>query len=110
MTNRPMNMLSRRHFLKTSLLSTAGLSLPAWSWAQVPGANGDIRVAVIGFGGRGGSHISAFSEMEGVRLVALCDCDTKILERGAKRLQDKGITVETFTDVRKLLQSKDIDA
>jgi RNA polymerase sigma-54 factor len=68
-----MNTLTRRSFLKTSALVTAGTALSARSWAQVAGANGDIRVAVVGFGGRGGSHISAFSNMPGVRLVALCE-------------------------------------
>src|SRR5213592_4474167 len=95
--------LTRRSFLKTSVLTTAGLSLPARFWAAVPGANDDVRVAVIGFGSRGGAHIEAFSKMPGARLVALCDCDSKILERGAKRLQDQGINVATYTDVRKLL-------
>ena len=104
-----MKPFTRRSFLKTSLLTTASLGLPAKVWAQVHGANDDIRVAVVGFGGRGGSHISAFSNMEGVRLAALCDCDSKILDAAAKRANDKGRSVETYTDVRKLLENKDID-
>ncbi|MCX6902697.1 MAG: gfo/Idh/MocA family oxidoreductase [Verrucomicrobia bacterium] len=60
-----MNTLTRRSFLKSSLITTAALSVPARFWAAVPGANEDIRVAVVGFGGRGGSHISAFSNMKG---------------------------------------------
>jgi hypothetical protein len=105
-----MKQFTRRNFLKSSLLATAGLSLPARSWAQVAGANSDIRIAVVGFGGRGGNHIDAFSKMPGVRLVALCDCDTRILEGAAKSLGDKGVAVRKFTDVRKLLEDKDIDA
>jgi len=104
-----MKTLTRRSFLKTSLLSTASLSLPARIWAQSPGANDDIRVAVVGFGGRGGSHISAFGNMKGVRLAALCDCDQRILEAAAKPARDKGRTIETYTDVRKLLENKNID-
>src|SRR5947209_7700174 len=102
--------LTRRAFLRSSLLSTAGIGLPARYWSQVPGANGDIRVAVVGFGSRGGSHIAAFSNMKGVRLVALCDCDARILQGAAQRSGDKGRPVETYTDVRKLLENKDIDA
>src|SRR5437764_15484051 len=104
-----MKSLTRRGFLKTSLLTTASLSLPARVWAQVPGANNDIRVAVVGFGSRGGSHISNFSNIKGVRLAALCDCDTKILEGAAKRASDRGQHVETYTDIRKLLENKSID-
>ena len=102
--------LTRRSFLKTSLLTTTALALPARFWAAVPDANSDIRMAVVGFGGRGGNHIDAFSKMKGVRLVALCDCDTRILEGAARRLRDKGQTVVTYTDVRKLLESKEVDA
>jgi len=105
-----MKSLTRRSFLKRSLLTTASLSLPARIWAQVPGSNSDIRVAVVGFGGRGGSHINAFSNMKGVRLAALCDCDSRILDGAVKKASDKGKPVESYTDVRKLLESKDIDA
>ncbi len=104
-----MKNLTRRNFLKSSLLTTAALSVPTRLWSQVPGANSDIRVAVVGFGDRGGSHIDEFSKMKGVRLVALCDADKNILANGAKRLDAKGIKVETYTDIRKLLENKDID-
>ena len=101
--------LNRRSFLKSSLLTTAALAAPARFWAAVPGANEAIRVAVVGFGGRGGSHIDAFTKMDGVRVVALCDCDSKILDNHANTLKKKGHDVQTYTDVRKLLESKDVD-
>jgi predicted dehydrogenase len=105
-----MKTLSRRDFLKSSLLTAAALSLPARAWAQVAGANDDIRVAVVGFGGRGGGHISEFSKIKGVRLVALCDCDQHILEAGARRFTGQGTPVKTYQDFRKLLEDKDVDA
>ncbi len=49
-----MNTMNRRAFIKSSMLTAASLSLPAYSWAQVRGANDDIRVAVVGFNGQGG--------------------------------------------------------
>src|SRR5438876_12340454 len=112
-----MNTLSRRRFLKSSLLTTASLTLPVLAGkarqtvgsARIVGANEDIRVAVVGFGSRGGAHIDAFSKMKGVRLTALCDCDSQILQAAAKRLEEKSSPVETYTDVRKLLENKDID-
>ena len=47
-------MQTRREFLKTGMLSTAGLALagigmPAHSFARVLGANDKVRVGVIGF-------------------------------------------------------------
>ena len=66
---------TRRSFLKSSALAASALALPASSWAAVRGANEDIRVAVIGFNGRGKDHIEGFRKVPGVRLVALCDVD-----------------------------------
>jgi predicted dehydrogenase len=101
--------LTRRHFLSTAALASAGLS--ARSFGQVAGANEDIRMAVVGFGGRGGSHISAFSKMKGVRLVALCDVDAKVLEAQVKKVSAAtGVDVKGYTDIRALLDAKDIDA
>jgi len=102
-----MTNISRRNFLKTSLLGAAAASLPAYSWAQVAGANNDIRVAVIGFNGQGGGHIGTLLKAKGVRVTALCDCDKEVLDKGAQRV---GAGVETYTDIRKLLESKNVDA
>ena len=107
---------TRRQFLRTSAVAgAAALTLPrpilgAPSPGSVLGANGDIRVAVIGFNGRGQDHISGFQGLKGVRLVALCDVDQNVLRKEAKKQADKGNTVATFTDIRDLLQQKDIDA
>ena len=105
-----MNPHDRRTFLKHSALATASLSLwPARAKAQTGSANGDIRVAVVGFGGRGKDHIKGFSELKGVRLVALCDVDKRVLEREAKICADAGKPVQSYTDIRKLLENKDVD-
>lgn len=105
-----MKTLRRRDFLKTTALSAAALSVPLrLNAANSEGGNSDIRVGVVGFGGRGKSHIDAFSNMPGVRLAALCDVDTKVLERGIKNLSDKGHKVQGFADVRKMLESKEVD-
>jgi len=102
-----MQTTSRRQFLATAALGAASLAMPARSWAQVPGANSDIRIGVVGFNGRGKSHIDGFSKLPGVRLVALCDADRNVLDRAAKAL---GHPVEKYIDIRKLLENKDIDA
>ena len=101
--------MNRRTFLKSTLATTAALSLPARIRAQAPGANEDIRVAVIGFNGRGGDHIGNYMKVKGVRLVALCDVDAKVLEKGKAQLLQKGADVTTYQDIRKLLESKEVD-
>ncbi len=100
---------TRRTFIKTSLSAAAAISLPARVRAQAEGANGDLRVAVVGFNGRGYDHIGNYSRLKGTRLVALCDIDTAVLERGAGQMKAKGQDVETFQDIRKLLEKPDVD-
>jgi predicted dehydrogenase len=46
----------------------------------------------------------------GVRIVAICDIDDEVLSQRAGELASANIQVSRFTDVRKLLESKDIDA
>ena len=55
--------LSRRSFLKTSLAASSAFSLSPHSWAQVEGSNSDVRVAVIGFNGRGGDHMKEIAKL-----------------------------------------------
>jgi predicted dehydrogenase len=100
---------SRRTFLKTSALAAAGTVLPARSWANVLGANDDIRVAVIGLNGRGMNHLSSLARIEGVRIVAICDPDTAVLDK-AKARAKLGADVKTYTDTRELLASREVDA
>jgi predicted dehydrogenase len=104
--------MNRRSFLQSTALTTAAAALlpSPRTWAQVAGANSDLRVAVVGFGGRGGSHIDAFSTLPGTRVVALCDADQRILEAGAKRMADKSKPVKTYVDIRQLLEDKEVDA
>ncbi len=99
---------SRRSFLKTSALAASALGFPAFVRSQSPGS--DIRVGVVGFNGRGGSHISDLLKINGVKITALCDVDEKVLAKGKDNLSKKGQEISTFTDVRKLLDSKEIDA
>ena len=105
-----MNTMNRRAFIKSSMLTAASLSLPTYSWAQVRGANDDIRVAVVGFNGRGADHIRGLEPVKGARVVALCDVDRDVLNKKAAELEKKGQKVATYSDIRKLLESKEIDA
>lgn len=106
-------MTNRRRFLTQSAAASTGVFYIAkTSWAQKsPGDT--IHVAVVGFGGRGGSHISGYrsQKKEGVQVAALCDVDTAVIEKkGLAVFKDEKIKPATYTDIRKLLENKDIDA
>ena len=100
--------LSRRHFIRTSALAASALGFPAIVRSQSP--NSDIRVGVVGFNGRGNSHISDLLKINGVKITGLCDVDEKVLAKGKDTLSKKNASITTFTDVRKMLDSKEIDA
>lgn len=102
--------LTRRTFLRTTALGFAATACSARSWARVAGANGDIRVAVIGLNGRGKQHLSSLARLPGVRLVAICDVDLLVLEKTAADLAKNSVTPEKFTDVRQLLALDGLDA
>jgi len=105
-----MKHITRRNFLKSSLISTAALSWSVHSWAQVRGANDDIRVGMVGFNGQGKGDLEEFRKVPGVRVVALCDVDSDVLEREAAKFRERNEPIETYTDVRKMLENKNIDA
>lgn len=97
--------LSRR-----SLLAAGGAltltSIPYFVPRSAFGANDQINTGHIGLGGQGRGNLAKF---EG-SCVAICDVDQGRLATVAADLEKKGKKVETFTDYRKLLERKDIDA
>ena len=105
-----MKSLNRRSFLKRTALGAATVSWTARSWSQIEGSNSDIRVAVVGFGGRGQSHIDGFGKMAGVRITSLCDVDSTVMAKGVAQFTKRNQEVAQFTDIRKLLESKNVDA
>ena len=103
-----MNKHTRRNFLKTSLYTGATVAWTAKSWAQVKGSNDTLRCATVGFRSRGNSHISSINNMQkreqGVKLTALCDVDSKVMEAGAKKHGVKG-----YQDIREMLEKEKLD-
>lgn len=74
-------MVTRRNFLKTMGLTTAGLAvgapevLNAASYHNVLGAGKKVNIAYIGIGNRGEQIINDFARTGMVNVVALCDVD-----------------------------------
>ena len=98
--------LTRRTFLKSSAIVAAGVALAPRNWAQVRGANGDLRIALVGVGAQGRAHVKGYMEAKGVRIVALCDVDSVNLDRSVKTLRDEDLDrkVPTSSGPRPLVE------
>ncbi|HEX9187082.1 MAG TPA: Gfo/Idh/MocA family oxidoreductase, partial [Vicinamibacteria bacterium] len=105
-------MVSRRSFLTKSAASTlvAGAARACSAWAQPLGANDAVRVAVVGLHGKGAHHVEMLKAVPGVRIVALCDVDEAVLHKHAAELSAAKFPVAKYVDVRRLLESREIDA
>ena len=101
---------TRRRFLQSTALGLAAMSLPVPVRASALGANDTIRIGVMGIRGRGMEHLRGFGALKGVKVVALCDCDAKVLSAGVERFKKQGHEVQGYADLRKMLESKEIDA
>ncbi|WP_263383098.1 Gfo/Idh/MocA family protein [Granulicella arctica] len=107
-------MITRRRFLDTLAVGTAGLAVAstAKSYAQIMGSNGRLNFAVIGLNGRAYAHLSSLkANKDTVRIAHVCDVDSNILKKFADSTQrEMGYAPATGKDFREILQLKDVDA
>jgi predicted dehydrogenase len=98
--------MDRRYFLMGSM--AAGSALQSSALAS---PNDTVRVACVGVRGRGRSHIHAYSQMPNVEIAAVCDIDESVLNARLGDIEKaKGKRPAGYTDLRKLLEDKSIDA
>jgi predicted dehydrogenase len=95
--------INRREFLKRTAATGAGLWLGSHSLARAQSANEKLNLGVIGVGGQGGGNLN---RVPGENIVALCDIDEQTLGRAAERFP----MATKYTDLRKLLDHKGLDA
>jgi len=108
-----MTEFRRRDLLKGA--AAGGLAAQLTSCQTIPetpprGPTDEVRVAVVGLNGRGNGHASSLRRLPNVKLVALCDVDENILANRKAAYEAKGDTIETYTDMRDLLNHEDLDA
>ena len=97
--------MNRRHFLMSSAAAGAAALKAA------PSINDTVRVACVGIRGQGKSHIHVYSQMPTVEIAALCDVDESVLNQRTQEMVSAGKKKPAgYTDVRKLLEDKSIDA
>jgi predicted dehydrogenase len=82
-------------------------AVTAWSAARVMGANDRVRLGLIGSGGRGKQDWTTFLKHPDVDPVAVCDLYDPFREKGIAMTEGRA---KGFTDFRKLLEEKDVDA
>lgn len=102
-----MSTLTRRHFVRAT--ASAALAFPALRLGAA-GSNQDIRIAVIGLGGKGRGHARTLLKFPGARLTALCDVDPQRLAEQVAAAKEAGVTVAAATDPRRILERADVDA
>jgi predicted dehydrogenase len=97
--------MERRHFLMGSFAAAAGAQ------GARPSPNDTIRVACVGVHGQGRTHIRRYSAMPNVEIAAICDIDESVLNARVDEIEKSGKKrPQSFTDLRKLLEDKSIDA
>ncbi len=90
------NEITRRFFLGSSAASAAG-------------PNDTINLGLIGCGARGrGVIVPNFSKIPGTRFTAVCDVNSKYLAQ--LRAQAGGERVAAYSDYRKLVEDRNVDA
>ncbi len=119
---------SRRTFIAKSAMLASGLSVgvPYVSSARhkIIGANEKIRLGFIGVGNRGSKLLNLFMQNKDVEIAALCDVYKPYTERDRGLVADRYLEIgkvpkmgeefpnriQKFTDFRKMLEMKDLDA
>ncbi|MDR3748087.1 MAG: Gfo/Idh/MocA family oxidoreductase [Acidobacteriota bacterium] len=106
---------SRRDFLKNGSMAVTAAAVPGTLRALSAGrggvdANNRVRVGIVGLRGRGEGHIHAYGALPNVEIAALCDIDDNVMSERLAQVRKMGFQPSTYTDVRKLLDDKSIDA
>ncbi len=106
--------MKRRHFIKTGSIAAAGIGLSA---IQFPvfgrnfSANEKVLIGVMGTNGRGLEHIKSYTNIPNVEIGWICDVEETARNKGISLVEKlTGKKPTAVTDVRKLLENKDLDA
>src|ERR1035437_367591 len=111
-------LLNRRDFIAATAVAGAGMLLNSCKsdsgkkTAAVKSSSlNTINIALIGYGEEGKVLLESILNIEGVRLVALCDIWNYHLDQGARYLQKIGNEVRTYENYEDLLaKEKDLQA
>lgn len=109
-------LVSRRTFLKKSVIVGAGISLsPSFTFATVKNTSDKLRIGMIGVGLRGTHHLKNLLLRNDIHITAVCDIDPiriKIVESLISKSNNGKVRVygRDNYDYKNLLELKEIDA
>ena len=109
--------LDRRSFLKSASATLgAGLIAPATAsaapavWRQAGAPSHRVRVAIMGVNSRGAQLARAFLNTQGAVVTTICDVDSRAAAKAAAAVGAAGKAPVVIADIRKVLESPDVDA
>ena len=109
-----MASITRRKFVKQVGAGTAGAVAVAPFLKAGPAkasANDTVNVAVMGIRSRGSDHAASFAKLPNVNVAALCDVDERLFPKAIANVEEiAGKRPKTETDIRRVLDNKEIDA
>ncbi len=92
-------------------MSSVAAGTAALRSSSLASPNDTVRVACVGVRGQGRAHIAHYSKMANVEIAAICDIDESILNARLSDVEKMGKKrPAAYTDLRKLLEDKSIDA
>ena len=104
-------MTTRRNFLKNTSLAGAGLFATPNFQIFKGSPNEKIRIGAIGTNSRGFFLAKMFAQLPNVEVGYVCDVDSKVVEKTIAEVEKvTGKKPQGFTDMRKMLEAKDLDA
>lgn len=104
-----MDTTDRRDFIKrtgTGVATALVTTLPAVAGSE--SSAGDLRIGVIGAGGRGQHVAQLMAGEDGVQISHVCDPDQKRLAKAAKTLKINA--ANAVSDMRRILDDQTVDA
>ena len=102
--------MKRREFVIKSTLAYAAVATTSSAMASVlnfKNVNATLNIGVIGTGDRGSGLIPIINRINNFNVVACCDILPFRLEKGLKKVDGKA---KAYSDYRKLLENKNVDA
>lgn len=101
--------MDRKEFLqKSSLIASGAMVLPHLGMANSINLNARVNVGVIGTGIRGQELTKLINKIDQMQVIACCDTLDFRLKQGVEAVEGKA--PKAYSDYRKLLENKDVDA
>ncbi|MDZ7722996.1 MAG: Gfo/Idh/MocA family oxidoreductase [candidate division KSB1 bacterium] len=107
--------VSRRQFIKTTGIASAGAALGTAafskkSYSRILGANDRVNFAIAGLHGRGNAHLSSIAALPNTAVTHICDVDQRYFDSFSPKTEKlTGQKPKAVIDYRELVKDKDID-